>query len=191
VAADQKLLTALAALQRALDETGAPSMIIGGIAVIGRGVPRDTSDIDAAVWGYAIEPEDLLAVLAKHDMLPREEDPIGIARQLHMVLVKHQPTGVTLDISLAWLPFEREAMSRASEVDFGGVPIRTATPEDLIVYKATAWRDRDRADIHRLLTLHGRTIDVERVLEHVRQIADVMDEPERAVIIEQMIREAQ
>jgi predicted nucleotidyltransferase len=122
-------------------------MIIGGIAVIGHGVPRDTSDIDAA----------------KHDILPREEDPIGFARQFHMVLVEHKPTEVTLDISLAWLPFEREAMSRASEIDFGGVPIRAAAPEDLIVYKATAWRDRDRADIH----------------------------PQRVVIIEQMIREAQ
>lgn len=166
-------------------------MIIGGIAVIGRGVPRDTSDIDAAVWGYAIEAEDLLAVLAKHDILPREEDPIGFARQFHMVLVKHQPTGVTLDISLAWLPFEREAMARASEIDFGGVPIRAATPEDLIVYKVTAWRDRDRADIHRLLTLHGRTINAERLIDLVRQIADIMDDPQRAVILEQMIREAQ
>jgi hypothetical protein len=68
VPADQKLLEALAALQNALDESGVPSMIIGGIAVIGRGIARDTSDIDAVVWGYAIVTEELLAVLAKHDI---------------------------------------------------------------------------------------------------------------------------
>ena len=191
MAADRRLLTALAALQRALDDSGAPSMIIGGIAVIGRGVSRDTSDVDAAVWGAAIEPAELLAVLARHQIMPREPDPLGFERQSHMLLVKHQPTGVTLDIAFSWLPFEREAMTRASEIDFQGVPIRAASPEDLIVYKATAWRNRDRADIERLLTLHGHTIDAERVLDLVRQIGQALDDPERAIILERMIREAQ
>ena len=191
MAADRSLLTALAALQRALNESGAPSMIIGGIAIIGRGVARDTSDIDAVVWGHAIEPEALLALLARHDIKPREDDPIGFARQSHMLLVKHVPTGVTLDIAFSWLPFEREAMARATEVDFGGVPIRAATAEDLIIYKATAWRHRDRADIERLLTLYGPTIDSARVLDLVRQIGEALDDPQRVVILEKMIREAQ
>jgi Nucleotidyl transferase of unknown function (DUF2204) len=191
VAADGKLLEALAALQRALDDSGAPSMIIGGIAVIGRGIPRDTSDVDAVVWGAAIEPAELLDVLARHKIVPREADPLEFERDSHMLLVKYSPTGVTFDIAFAWLPFEREAMERAEEIDFKGVAIRAATAEDLIVYKATAWRDRDRADIQRLLMLHGHTINIERVLNLVRQIAEALGEPERAVILERMIREAQ
>ena len=166
-------------------------MIIGGIAIIGRGVARDTSDIDAAVWGQSIEPKTLLDVLARHEIVAREEDPTGFARQFHILLMKHQPTGVTLDIAFSWLPFEREAMERAEEVEFHGVTARMATAEDLIVYKATAWRDRDRADIERLLTLHGRSINAARVLELVRQIGEALDDPQRVTVLERMIREAQ
>jgi predicted nucleotidyltransferase len=46
-------------------------------------------------------------------------------------------------VSLAWLDFEREALARASVVDFGGVRVRVAEAEDLVVFKAVAWRDRD------------------------------------------------
>jgi hypothetical protein len=47
--ADAALLSALADLERALNEIGRPAMIIGGIAVIASGVPRQTIDIDATV----------------------------------------------------------------------------------------------------------------------------------------------
>jgi hypothetical protein len=35
--------------------------------------------------------------------------------------------------------FELDALARASVVDFRGVPVRVATAEDLVVYKALAW----------------------------------------------------
>jgi predicted nucleotidyltransferase len=61
------------------------------------------------------------------------------------------------------LPFERTALERADVVDFGGVRVPAATAEDLIIYKAVAWRDRDRSDVERLLARHGRSIDLNRV----------------------------
>jgi len=54
-AADRSLLQALAAVQAALDQVGAPAMIIGGMALIARGIPRLTRDIDATVWGEGLE----------------------------------------------------------------------------------------------------------------------------------------
>jgi len=46
-----KLEVAFADLGSALTATGVPWMVIGGIAVIARGVRRMTTDIDAAVRG--------------------------------------------------------------------------------------------------------------------------------------------
>jgi hypothetical protein len=57
---ERLLEDALAALARALDEAGAPWMVIGGIAVIAHGVRRFTTDIDAAILGDAISIERLL-----------------------------------------------------------------------------------------------------------------------------------
>lgn len=60
----EPLERALAALTRALNLTGAPWMVIGGIAVIARGVRRMTTDIDVAVQGDRVSIPTLLKALA-------------------------------------------------------------------------------------------------------------------------------
>ncbi len=177
--ADLALLDALAALDRTLRRLAAPAMIIGGIAVIARGVPRQTVDIDATIWGEAIAIDHLVAELARDGIVPRMVDAGEFARRHQVLLLRHEPTGTPLEISLAWLPFEREALTRASEVDFGGVAIRVAAVEDLVIYKAVAWRDRDRADIERLLVRHGTGIDLTRVRGVIGEFASALDDPDR------------
>ena len=56
---------ALAALSEALSETGAPWMVIGGIAVIAHGVQRMTTDIDAVIQGDAVSVRALINVLRR------------------------------------------------------------------------------------------------------------------------------
>jgi predicted nucleotidyltransferase len=79
-------------------------------------------------------------------------------------------------------------LARAELVDLEGVAVRIARPEDLIVYKATAWRDRDRSDIERLLVLHWASIDLERVRSLVDQIGRALDDPERLSIFDEIVR---
>lgn len=176
--ADERLLQALAALGEALGELTAPSMIIGGLAVIAHGVARHTVDIDATVWAEGLDLDELLGALGKHAIVPRMADAREFARQTQVLLLRHEPSGTPLELSLAWLPFEREALEQATEVDFGGVSCRVARPADLVVYKAIAWRERDRADIDRLLRLHpGLPLDAVR--RQIAQFAEALDEPER------------
>jgi predicted nucleotidyltransferase len=186
--ADAALLRALSALMAALEGLPGPSMVIGGIAAIARGVPRDTVDIDAAVWAEGLDIAALVRVLAAQDIVPRIPDAEAFAEAHQVLLLRHAPTGTPLEVSLAWLPFEREAMDRASTLDFGGVRVRVASPEDLVVYKAVAWRDRDRADVERLLLLHVQSIDLERVRGLVRQFAEALDEPERIAQFDALVR---
>lgn len=185
---EQPLLQALAALDRALMELGVPFMIIGGIAVIARGVPRQTIDIDATVWGQAISLEDLLAGLEAHGIVPRIPDAAEFARRRQVLLLEHRPSGTTLEISLAWLPFEQDAIERAGPVTLRGVEVPVAQPQDLIVYKFVAWRDRDKTDIERLLLLHGDEIDLEGLRDLARQFAEAVEEPERVQELEVLLR---
>lgn len=99
-------------------------MIIGGIAVIARGVPRQTVDIDMALWGEALDLQALLTSLAAHGLVARIRDAADFAREHQVLLLRHEPTGIPVDLSLAWLPFERVALERAQMVDFGGVAVR-------------------------------------------------------------------
>jgi len=70
----------------------------------------------------------------------------------------------------------------------GSVPVAAA--EDLIVYKAVAWRDRDRADVERLLVQHGDRIDLTRVRRVVQDFAEALGAPERVVELDALIRRA-
>lgn len=169
----------MAALHEALESTGAPFMIIGGIAVIVRGVPRLTQDIDATIWGEDLDLETLIEKLSAYGILSRIDDVVRFARQRQVLLLRHEPSGTPMEVSLAWLPFEAEALGRATEEEFAGVHIRVAHPEDLVVLKAVAWRDRDRSDIERLLLLHAGNMDIERIRGIVAQFAEVLEEPER------------
>jgi len=65
-----------------------------------------------------------------------------------------------------------------------------ATAEDLVIYKAVAWRDRDRADIERLLIRHGASIDLDRVRSVVREFALALDDPARIDQLEMLITRA-
>lgn len=190
VAADHDLREALADLGRALAELGSPAMIIGGLAVIARGVPRLTIDIDATVWGSDVSLDRLFSDLERHRIVPRIEDARDFAEHRQILLLIHQPTGTPLEVSIAWLPFEEEALRRASLVDFGGVEVPVARAEDLIVYKVVAWRDRDKDDVERLLTLHHETIDIERVRSLVRDFAEALGDPGRVEEFEALLRRA-
>lgn len=186
--ADDALLQALRALAAALEALGQPAMIIGGIAVIARGVPRQTIDIDATVAAAGLDLERSLSTLAAHHITPRIENALAFARERQVLLLRHDPTGTPLEVSLAWLPFETDALGRATVVDFGGVHVRVATAEDLIVLKAVAWRDRDRGDIERLLLLHAADVDLGRVRALVGEFAAALDEPERLGEFDALVR---
>ena len=98
---DRLLEDALRALRDGLDEAGAPWMIIGGIAGIARGVTRFTTDIDAAVRGDLVSVRALIDHLARHQISPRIDDAVAFAEQNLVLLLRHTPTGVDLDVSLA------------------------------------------------------------------------------------------
>jgi hypothetical protein len=187
VSSEDLFAGALRALGDALSEIPALSMIIGGIAVIAAGVPRQTIDIDATILGRTSSLEMVLEALARQHIVPRIADAISFARERQVLLLRHEPSGVTIEISFAWLPFEEEALSRAVRTDLSGVSFRVAIPEDLIVYKAAAWRDRDRSDIERLLTLHGDKIDLDRVRGLVVEIAAALEDPNRVEVFDAIV----
>jgi hypothetical protein len=153
-------------------------------------VDRQAVDIDSAVLATRLETSQILAILADYSIRPRIVDALGFAERSQVLLLVHEKTQITLEVSLAFSSFEQEALERAVEVDFGGVRIPVAIPEDLVIYKALAWRDQDRYDIEQLLTLHGDHIDLERVRAFVHEFAQILDAPERIPELDRLLRKA-
>jgi len=184
----QAFLDALKALGQALGEIEAPSMIIGGVAVIALGVPRLTVDIDATVAAVALDLEGLADTLGRHGIHARIPDALAFARAHQAFLCVHESSGTPVDISLAWLPFEDDALRSRQTCDYAGVLIHVPRAEDLVIYKLIAARPRDIEDAEGLLVLHAGAIDLARVREVVRQFAAALDEPERPQALENLIR---
>ena len=186
--ADRALEAALGALADALQESGVDHMLIGGLAVIARGVPRHTVDIDATVWAPGLALDGFLEVLADRDIHGRIPDLVPFAGESQVLLLEHAPTRTPIEVSLAWLPFEREALDHAEALSLGSCDLRVARAEDLVIYKAVAWRDRDRSDIERLLGLHGEHIDLERVRALVADFATMLEDPDRLEEFDSLVR---
>lgn len=68
-------------------------MLIGGLAVIARGVRRFTTDIDAVVQGDAVELDRLLQSLARNHIVPRIPDAKVFATANLILLAVHDPSG--------------------------------------------------------------------------------------------------
>jgi hypothetical protein len=182
-----EFLDALRALSQALDDLRAPSMIIGGVAVIALGVPRLTVDIDATVAAADVDVARLNSVMRQRGITPRIPEAETFARTRQVFLAVHEDSGTPIDISLAWLPFEEEALRDAVICDYSGVRIRVPRPEDLVIYKLIASRPRDIEDAEGLLVLYGATIDVERIRRAVGEFARVLEDDDRLLTLQRLL----
>ena len=186
----ERLASALRDFAAALDATTRPSMIIGGIAAIARGVPRLTRDIDGTIAGEGTDLTKLLATCSQHGIVPRIDDAISFAMANHVLLLRHSPTGTDIDLSLAWLSFELDAIRASETVSVHGIRLRLPQPEDLVIYKLVAWRPQDQQDIERLVALHGHHMNIDRIRQFTREVASMLDAPERVEQMESLLSRA-
>lgn len=169
------IVSALADVAKVVSAHQGRAAVIGGIAVIARGVPRLTRDIDIAVAGIDLTSAALADELEHVGIVARITDAVAFADENHVLLMKHAASGVEIDVSRAWLPFELEALAAAKPESLAGVRIAITQPEDLIIFKAVAWRPVDQQDVERLLVLHGTTIDLERIRRHVKELGEALE----------------
>ena len=159
-------MTAYGELFRALHDSGARFVVVGGVAVVMHGHARLTIDVDVVV---DLEPASARAAVAAlmalglRPMLP--VDPMDFAdpavrgkwveeRNL-VVFSMHDPDDPTREVDLFAAypkPFE-ELYSHAEVMTVDGVPVRVASIEHLIELKRAAGRPRDLDDITALTEL--------------------------------------
>src|SRR5512135_2369360 len=114
----------LKAVVRCLDASAIPYVIMGGQAVLQYGESRLTRDIDLTI---ALTPEEIDKVLRPLQSCGFSPIPANVrefVNETWVLPVEHSETAVRVDIVFSILPFERNAISDANEIDFGGVRLR-------------------------------------------------------------------
>ena len=124
--------------------------IIGGMALLRWGEQRMTKDVDLTLLtGFGGEERFIAALL--RDFEPLVPDALNFALR-HRVLPLRTRAGFKADIALGGLPFDENAVSRASDYAYAdGVVLRVCSAEDLVVMKAFAARPQDWIDIEGVL----------------------------------------
>ncbi len=152
-------------------------LIIGGIAVSLLARPRTTQDIDVLSLLDESRWQDFLRAGKKFGFLARIEDVLGFAEKNRVLLLRHANSGVNLDISFGYLPFEKESMQRKAFHKVGGMRIPLPTPEDLIIMKMIAHRPQDMIDVQTILKTYPK-IDRKRIQKWVKQFSNVLENPD-------------
>jgi len=170
----------LAALSDLVDWFAAEKVsgvIIGGVAASILGRPRLTRDVDVLVLLQEARWPEFLACGEAQGFVPRRSDVLAFARETRVLLLRHQQSGIDVDLVFGSLPFEDQAVARATWIDFEGVMIPLPSPEDLIIMKAVAHRPRDLEDIEALLATQP-DLNIRRVRSWVKEFAAALDRPD-------------
>jgi len=177
-ALESEFLAALRDLIQLLQRAHRSGVVIGGVAVGLHGYSRATADIDMIVDGTDIDLANFFEQARASGFEPRVADALEFARRTYVLPLKHSATGVPVDLSLAFTPFEQEALANAVLVALPTVSAPVARPEDLVIMKALAQRPVDWVDIREIYRLHADAIDLNRVRYWVEQFGEAVGDPE-------------
>jgi hypothetical protein len=165
-------------LQTFLDSQALRFCFIGGIAVQWWGEPRLTRDLDISLltgFGNEAPRIDLLLTMYAPRMAGAREFALE-----NRVLLLNSPGGVGIDVSLAALPYEEEAIGRATMIEMlPGKSLRLCSAEDLIVMKLFAGREMDLYDARSVGVRQGEArLDWAYIKSWLAGIAELAGDPE-------------
>ena len=159
-----------------LKKADIPYMIIGGQAVLLHGLPRMTKDIDITL---GVDTQDLVRVVKAVasiglDIIP---DPFEEFVEKTFVLpVRDKESSIRVDFIFSFIPYERQAIERATPVRLKGEPVMFATAEDVIIHKCFAGRPRDLEDA-RSIVIKNPALDRAYVRHWLKELETL---PERS-----------
>ncbi len=171
------LLEALRASSAWLRAAKVPGAVIGGVAASLHGQPRVTRDVDIVALVADEQWAPFVALGARFGIRPRRADALEFARATRVLLLRHGPSKVDLDVSLGAIAFERALVARATTKRIRGVSFRVATAEDVVVMKSLALRPRDIADIEGILGAVPE-LSLEQVRRDLRALSESLEGPD-------------
>jgi predicted nucleotidyltransferase len=175
MSANSSLEAALGAAVEELNGASIPYMLIGGLALAAWALPRATLDIDLTLWVSADDLGRVCAYLCSR-YTARVADPNEFVRKTRVLPVVTDG-GVRVDFLFAAFPFEQTMIDRAPLRDVGGVAVRVARLEDLILLKLPSPRPRDQEDVRVILNAYRSSLDWDYRFSVADLLAETLAQP--------------
>jgi predicted nucleotidyltransferase len=153
---------AFRAAYRFLEDQRIPFVVIGGIAASIQGRPRYTEDVDFMVFLKSENIQRLAraAQAAGFDIEAEQAETQWHFSGFVRLWLGPPDDQTAVDLMNCDTEFLREAFFRAQQTRFCGLSIAVATPEDMILFKVAAWREKDVPDAREILARHRERIDI-------------------------------
>ena len=175
----------LAALARVLDGEGLSWFVFGAQAVVVRGAPRATQDIDVTVEVDRRRLRVVIEALESEGLRHRYPDIADELLAKGAVLPLIHGSGMEVDLVLAGSGLERVALERATRVAIDGVEVPVAHATDLSVMKVLAGRGKDLDDLRSLLA--SGDVDVAEARDLLRQLEEALERSDLLPRLEEAI----
>lgn len=179
----------LVALDHSCAATGVSWYLFGAQAALLYGSARLTADVDATVLLGDVSTEALVAALEAEGFQLRVNDPAFIAAT-RVIPVVHGGTGLPADIVLGGPGLEELFLSRASMRDVGGAKVPVVSPEDLIVMKILAARDKDKEDIRAVLRAGRGTLELDAVRSTITMLEEALGQSDLMPLFDELVLQA-
>lgn len=160
-------------LAAALDAIGVRWYVFGAQAALIWGRPRLTTDVDVTVQ-CAVPTRELVSALEARGFSLRVDGTNAFIDATRVVPLEHRASGLGLDVVLAGPGLEEQFLERAVPVDVAGTVVPFISPEDLVVTKLLAGREKDIDDVRGVLVERGRTLDVASIRATLKLLEDAL-----------------
>ena len=147
---------------RFLEKERVPFVVVGGLAAALQGRPRATEDVDLMIT-LASPTVAQLATAAKDDgfdIEPAQAETQWLASGFVRLWFGPPEEQVAVDLMACNSQYLRETSWRAQQVRVFGLEVPVATAEDVILFKISAWREKDIPDVRAIHLRHGDRLDL-------------------------------
>ena len=163
-------------------------LVIDGLAVMAVGEPRVTGAADVVVFGSPKDVERLIAFAPKAGFQLDQEAERRRFRETGTLRFLRR--GFQFDLIAASLRFEEAAFERASRKRMFGRLVHLPTPEDLLLFKILAGRDKDMLDAAGIARRHRGALDLAYVRATLRPICDLAEDMSASRRLEDVLARA-
>lgn len=174
----------LRVLSHALDGYGCRWYLFGAQAVTIWGRPRLTTDVDITVEIASAESEGLVTALSAAGFRFSESFSAEFVRSTRVLPLIHIASNMPLDVVLAGPGLEEQFLDRVTEVQLGDFVVPVISPEDLVLTKVLAGREKDVGDIRGVLQVRGNSLDLDYIRRTLRVIEEAMGQSDLAPLFE-------
>jgi hypothetical protein len=172
----EMVLAALRQIWTALEPTGVPMAIMGGLAVSAWGHLRATQDVDVLI---GVESPGFAPILEKAyeaGLRPKRDPVLFRIDQQYIAQLLYTPPEiqwhVQVDLLLVSSEYQKVAIARRVMTTLSGLdmPIAVLSCEDVILHKLIAGRIIDRADAAMLLRENRPEIDFNYLIGWIKTL---------------------